>query len=183
MFEELGVADASVPTATAIGTLADGSVSIIALTSKHDFRSAENPRQVSAFRYPRQYGPKSPRFSRGGCISATDQCVYLISGTAAIVGHESAHPYDVSRQTGETLENLGHLCEVLSELPTSCGRLELDRECVLRVYLRDPNDRDFVARELQGRLGDIAGNVVFLNAHICRRELMMEVEAVKVVAK
>jgi chorismate lyase/3-hydroxybenzoate synthase len=182
VFEELGILDATIPTGTAIGNVKSAGMSIIALTSKHDLLSAENPRQVSAFRYPRQYGPKSPKFSRGGCVLAGSDNLFVISGTAAIIGHESVHPYDVGLQTAETLENLDHLCKAISDLRGAGPRLALDNKCVLRVYLRDADDLNLVAGQLQELLGSIASNVVFLNANICRRELMVEIDGASVLS-
>lgn len=179
-FEEHGVFDEAVPTGTAIGTIGASELSIIALSSKHDFRPVENPRQVSAFRYPRQYGPKSPKFSRGGCVSVAEHSLFLISGTAAIVGHESAHPHDTVLQISETLRNLDELCAAMSGLHDG-PRLVLDNECVLRVYLRDSNDLEFVARKLNGMFGSVRSNVVFLHANICRRELMVEIDGVRII--
>lgn len=179
-FEEYSILDDIVPTGTAIGSICDSDLSIVALLSKHGLRAAENPRQVSAFKYPRQYGPKSPKFSRGGCVSIEDHSLFLLSGTAAIIGHESAHPYDVSLQAGETLQNLDQLCKAVSALDKDGRELRLDGECVLRVYLRDPGDRDLVAERLQEVLGGNCSNVVFLHADICRRELMVEIDGVRI---
>lgn len=182
VFEELGILDETVPTGTAVGSVRDSGLSIIALISKHGLYAAENPRQVSAFKYPRQYGPRSPKFSRGGCVSIGNHSLFLLSGTAAIIGHESVHPYDVSLQTGETLENLDQLCKAISGLRSEGPALVLDKECVLRVYLRDPGDRVFVAAQLQELLGITESNAVFLHADICRRELMVEVDGVRVLS-
>lgn len=181
-FDELGIQDDTVPTGTAVGCVQGGGLSIIALLTNNKFQSAENPRQVSAYRYPRQYGPRSPKFSRGGCVSSKDHDLFVISGTAAIIGHESVFPHDVARQTNETLTNLDHLAEALSELGTDDRKLILDRECVLRVYLRDAKDLDFVARQVNDFFGGIEQNVVFLNADICRRELMIEIDGVRVLS-
>jgi chorismate lyase/3-hydroxybenzoate synthase len=179
-FDEHGILDDTVPTGTAIGSIGDSDLSIVALLSKHGLRAAENPRQISAFRYPRQYGPKSPKFSRGGCVSIDDHSLFLLSGTAAIIGHESAHPYDVALQTGETLQNLDQLCKAITALDKGERELVLDRDCVLRVYLRNPDDRDLVAARLQDALGGISSNVVFLHADICRRELMVEIDGARI---
>ena len=179
LFEEFEVFDGTIPTGTTVGTLTSDRLSIIALTSSNECQFAENPRQVSAFHYPRQYGPKSPMFSRGGCIAAEDGCLYLISGTAAIVGHESQHPFDITRQVPETLEILDKLCEGLSGLDVSCRPMQLDRDCVLRVYLREPKNMDLVARELSGLLGETDRNVAFLNGQICRRELEVEIDGAR----
>jgi len=179
-FEKFSIVDKTVPTGTAIGCVREGRLTIIALTSRHDLLSVENPRQVSAFEYPRQYGPRSPKFSRGGCVPAQGHDLLVYSGTAAIVGHKSVHPHDVHLQVGETLENLDHLCKAITALRDEGPALVLDDECVLRVYLRNPGDRDFVAGELLNLLGAIESNVVFLNADICRRELMVEIDGVRV---
>jgi chorismate lyase/3-hydroxybenzoate synthase len=174
-FEEIGIRDNNVPCGTAVGG-SSCDLSIIALASKHEFRSAENPRQVSAYLYPKQYGPKSPKFSRGGCIGGR---VFVLSGTAAIVGHESAHPYETRRQIDETLENLNQLSKALSE-HCEASELLLDRDYALRVYLRDPKDLQHVADRLADQIGINVDNVAFLRADICRRELMVEIDGVKV---
>lgn len=178
-FDELGAGLEIVPAGTATGAAEGGPVSIVALVSKHAFRPAENPRQVSAYKYPRRYGPKSPKFSRGGSVAAGDHYLFLISGTAAVVGHESAHPYETTSQITETLENLERLSSVLSEAATELPRLELDEDCVLRVYLRTPDDYDLVAGILGEALGHIGDNVIFLHSDICRRELMVEIDGTR----
>lgn len=179
LFEELGVLDEMVPAGTAIGSVRESAFTVIALVSKHHFQNVENPRQVSAFRYPPVYGPKSPKFSRAGCVSVADQRLFLISGTAAIVGHESLHAGDVGLQTEETLNNLQGLCDAISAIASPDVRLNLDDETILRVYLRDRRDLDVVAAKLKEVLGSASRNIVFLNADICRRELMVEIDGAK----
>ena len=53
----------------------------------------------------------------------------------------------------------------------------LDADSILRVYVRDRNDRDAVAQSVGQFLGGSFSNVIFLNADICRRELQVEIEA------
>jgi len=182
-FDELGVQDEIVPTGTAIGCVHDCDLSIIALLTNSDFQSTENPRQLSAYRYPRQYGPRSPKFSRGGRVFSGDHDLFVISGTAAIIGHESVFPYESGPQASETLNNLDHLADALSNLSSEDRRLVLDEELVLRVYLREKKDMDIVAEQLKDVFGDIEPNLVFLNADICRRELMIEIDGVKVIGR
>jgi chorismate lyase/3-hydroxybenzoate synthase len=181
-FDTFGLGDLLVPAATAVGSPRACDFTVIALASRHSFRAIENPRQVSAFRYPKDYGPKSPKFSRGGCLVAGHQSLQLISGTAAIIGHESVHEGDTTLQCEETFRNLELLCNAMSQVGEGNSRVELDRDAVLRVYLRDPADRDEVEAGLQDFLGDSSRSVAFLNADICRRELQVEVEAVRVVS-
>ena len=180
-FVEFGICDEVAPTGTAIGTMRDTGLSIIALASRQDLHLAENPRQVSAFRYPRQYGPSSPMFSRGGFVSTDNHRLYLISGTAAVVGHESAHPFEVAPQASETVKNLNVICDAISAAELDGAKLQLDGDSVFRVYLRDPKDFDYVAKTLGSALGHNGVNAVYLQGNICRRELMVEVDAAKAI--
>src|SRR3546814_7777072 len=95
----------ALPAATAIGMLEPGLV-IYFLAGKQPGLPIENPRQVSAFRYPRQYGPKSPSFSRATLIGDGANARLLVSGTASVVGHESLHAGDLTAQLDETMANL-----------------------------------------------------------------------------
>ncbi len=181
-FEQFGIVSPTVPTGTAIGCVRECGLTIVALMSRHNFLCAENSRQVSAFKYPRQYGPKSPRFSRGGWVSTETHNLLILSGTAAIIGHESVHPNNVSMQIGETLTNLDHVCKAISGLCNNGKRLILNDESILRVYLRDAGDLDFVASKLAKSIGNIESTVAFLNAHICRRELVIEIDGVQILS-
>lgn len=179
-FDVAGLTNEMVPAATGIGCVRSAALSVIALASKHDFRSVENPRQVSAYRYPRDYGPRSPKFSRAGCVGVGDQRLILISGTAAIVGHESLHEDDVVMQCTETLNNLRKLGEIIGDLEGLGARARLDGDSIVRVYIRDSGDFDAVARRVGEFLGGGCENVAFLHADICRRELQVEVDASKI---
>jgi chorismate lyase/3-hydroxybenzoate synthase len=178
-FDAAGMTNEMVPAATGIGCIRNANLSVIALASKHDFRKVENPRQVSAYRYPRDYGPRSPKFSRAGCVSLGDQRLILISGTAAIVGHESLHADDVILQCDETLNNLRKLGEIIGEREGLGVSAMLDADSVVRVYIRDSADLEAVAQRIGEFLGGSFDNVAFLHADICRRELQVEIDATK----
>src|SRR6187402_2136105 len=133
------------PAATAIGHHADpGLLQVYLLATDRPGTRVENPRQVSAWRYPRQYGRTPPSFARATLLPADD--VLAISGTAAVVGHASAHAGDVAAQLGETLRNLDILLET-GGMPAG-----FDRLAPLKVYVRHPRDepvvRAFAARLL-----------------------------------
>lgn len=179
-FRESGIDDEHSPTGTGVGMMQKRGLSIIALCSKREFTLAENPRQISAFRYPRQYGPQSPKFGRGGSVLAQDHRLHLLSGTASIVGHESMHPGDTGAQFDETLRNLDSLCDAISEAVDDVPKLILDDQCVLRVYLRNAGDYLAVANNLRDRLGPGASRIAFLHGEICRRELMVEIDGIRV---
>jgi chorismate lyase/3-hydroxybenzoate synthase len=181
-FRAAGIEDAGAPTGTAIGASSDRGLTLIALASRRSTGLTENPRQVSAYRYPRKYGPSSPKFSRGGFVASDRHRLFLISGTAAVIGHESAYPYDAARQTDETLNNLGILCNAVSDLDPAGPTLALDAKCALRVYLRDPEDFAVVKSKLKNTFGRDAPCIAFLQGNICRRELMVEIDGVGVTA-
>ncbi len=101
-----GLTDASRPAASALGRQDHSTVlQVYWLAGNEPGRAIENPRQVSAFHYPRQYGPTPPCFSRAMVVSGG----LLISGTASVLGHTSRHPDDLPAQLDEILRNLASL--------------------------------------------------------------------------
>lgn len=178
-FEACGMTDDVVPAATGIGSARDCNFTVIALATKHDFHNVENPRQVSAYQYPRDYGPRSPKFSRAGCVNIDSQQLLLISGTASIIGHKSMHAGDVELQCEETLANLGKLSEKLAEVGHVDADAILDTESVVRVYIRDPSDLKYVKDRVEKHLGGNSKSVAYLHADICRKELQIEIDAAK----
>ncbi len=135
----------------------------------------ENPRQIAAYHYPRQYGPAAPTFSRAVLIPDP---ALLISGTASIVGHASLHEGDPAAQLDETLANL----DVLLQRAHAGGHFDSARlgpESLLKVYLRPGVDAAAIAQRLRNRLGDDVP-LVILAADICRSELLIEIEAVQI---
>ena len=178
-FEARGMTDEVVPAATGIGSARDSDFTVIALASKHDFHNVENPRQVSAYHYPRDYGPRSPKFSRAGCVSIDGQQLLLISGTASIIGHESMHAGNVELQCEETLANLRKLSEALADVGHVDADAIIDTASVVRVYIRDPKDLQYVRARVETFLGGRSDLVAYLHADICRRELQIEIDAAK----
>jgi len=169
------------PAATAIGT--DGAPShlqLIALCSSEVARTLENPRQTPAWRYPREYGPVPPGFSRGIILDEdTETPRLLASGTASIVGHVSQHIGEVGGQLTESLANLQAL---LAEGSKQSGRNFYMADCeALRVYLRKPIDLP-VAESIITAAGIDRDRVLYLRGDICRRELDVELEGVFVAA-
>jgi chorismate lyase / 3-hydroxybenzoate synthase len=165
------------PAATAIGLPACSppGLCLIALCGAEPGIALENPRQTPAWRYPREYGPVSPGFSRGAVLGRGAEAVLLASGTASIVGHVSLHHGDVLAQLDESLRNLDAL---LAEGEARSGaRFAVDGCRALRVYLRDPAHYPAVAARLQAALG-AALPVRYLHGDICRRELDIELEGV-----
>lgn len=126
----------------------------------------ENPRQVSAWRYPRQYGLASPRFARATILPVHD--ALAISGTAAVVGHASAHRDDLLAQAEEILVNLDALL-ASTHLPAG-----FNARSPLKVYVRHAEDVAAVHALLRQRLPGVP--LLLLQADICRRELLVEID-------
>lgn len=165
---------ASAPAACALGSLG-GPFVLHCLASKTPAEAIENPRQVSAYRYPQQYGPRAPYFSRAALWRGADADVLFVSGTASIVGHETMHRGDVVAQTRETLTNLS---AVLAEAVRHGARgMATLSDLMLKVYVRDPQNTELIRGALVAR-GLDAGAALFLHADICRAELLMEIEAI-----
>jgi chorismate lyase/3-hydroxybenzoate synthase len=169
------------PAATAIGaSAATGRLQLVALCARAPAIALENPRQTPAWRYPREYGPVSPGFSRGALLDAdTDAPRLRASGTARIVGHVSQHVGDAAAQLRESLANLDAL---LAEGGARAGRRFDAAQCeALRVYLRDPADLA-AAQGIVADAGLPSAHVAFLQGDVCRRELAVELEGVFVAA-
>lgn len=176
--DELGLVDHRMCAATAIGTR-DDTFRLMALFAKQPGRSIENPRQISAWQYPRQYGPISPAFARATTVPLngvddTQGLALMVSGTAAVVGHASAYPGDVLAQTNEAMTNVD---AVLAEAQRVTGHAmgTVGANSVVRAYLRQPNHWAEVADVIEQRWPDAA--IMGLQGDVCRAELLVELEA------
>ncbi|MEO5622002.1 MAG: pteridine-dependent deoxygenase [Dokdonella sp.] len=158
------------PAASAIGRQ-DGVrvLQVYGLASRTAGTPVENPRQISAWRYPRQYGPTAPTFARG-MLNTPAQL--LISGTAAVVGHASRHRDDLAAQVAETMANLDSLVQQAGARERSFGP-----HSFLKAYVRDHADAPFVAETVQA-CAPTLGGLLLLGGDICRRELLVEIDGV-----
>jgi enamine deaminase RidA (YjgF/YER057c/UK114 family) len=164
----------NVPAASALGVAAESPLTVYCIASARAPIALENPRQTSAWDYPTQYGPRSPTFARA-CIADDAARTLFISGTASIVGHESAHAGDQCEQTREVLRNIRALVDAANERiggePYALDRLHY------KVYVRQPEHQPSIDRELRQQIGP-AARVLYLQADICRHDLLVEIEAV-----
>lgn len=163
----------AVPAACALGT-PDGPLAIAFLAARTGYIAVENPRQVSAYDYPPEYGPSSPTFARAGVLGLPGGGLLLVSGTAAIVGHRSRHAGDVEAQTRETVANLAAL---VAEANRAAAPARFDpRDLDYIVYLRRAADLAAVQVQLAEQL-PTRGRRLFVEADICRADLLIEIEA------
>jgi len=153
--------DVDLPAASAVGTPGHGLITYF-LAAREPGVQVENPRQVAAYNYPPQYGTKSPSFSRATVWRDT----VFVSGTSSVVGHETIHPGNVGAQLDETLRNieavLGHTGRTLKDVTAA------------KTYIRHPADYDTIAT----RLRDVLPVNLYLQADICRKDLLLEIECV-----
>ena len=147
------------PAASAVGTKGNR-LSIFVLLGKDKGECIENPHQVSAYNYPKQYGTDSPSFSRAYKVNNT----LFISGTASIKGHMTQHPGNLKKQLRETQLRVDSLVEVMTPMH-------------LTAYAKDPEDipqiKEFVELNY-----DTVQSYKIIQADICRNDLMVEIELI-----
>ncbi|MFC0676525.1 pteridine-dependent deoxygenase [Lysobacter korlensis] len=175
----LGTAiEGPLPAATAIGRPRPGAagsrLQVYWLAARVPGTPLENPRQLSAYCYPREYGPQPPSFARA--MLPPGDLPLLLSGTASIVGHRSLHADCVIAQIDETLANFDSLLATArARRPSLPARFGPDSR--LKVYVRDRDELETVAAALDARLGPDVPRIV-LHAAVCRRELRVEIDGV-----
>jgi chorismate lyase/3-hydroxybenzoate synthase len=167
---------AGAPAACAIG-IERGPLTVYFVAAAEAPIPIENPRQVSAYHYPPEHGPRSPTFSRATLTRGPDPTLF-ISGTASVVGHRSEHIGDAAAQTSETFVNLRAVVDAANRtLPAP--RFALER-LAYTIYVREAVDYDRIRRQFLAEVGARSAasqQVVFLKGDICRAELLVEIEA------
>jgi enamine deaminase RidA (YjgF/YER057c/UK114 family) len=172
------------PAATGIGMSIEAViVSLLAIASKHDvcITPINNPLQIAAHLYSQSMlvGLKkeaTPKFERAKMVQIGHHSVCFISGTAAIRGEESMHEMDAAAQTKQTIENINHLISV-----ENCRRHGIMNEprmilSSLRVYYKKLEFLSAVKAEVEKVWHGIP--VLYLQADICRKELLVEIEGI-----
>jgi enamine deaminase RidA (YjgF/YER057c/UK114 family) len=165
----------TVPAACALGSPAGSPLAIYFLAARRPPRMIENPRQTSAYHYPPKFGRHSPIFSRACVWGESRSGRLFVSGTASIVGHETIHRGDVVAQTRETVVNIAALLEEANRI-VGGDRYSLNG-LKLKVYVRNPSDLPAIEATLSELLNP-AASIVYLQADVCREDLLVEIEAV-----
>ncbi len=169
------VTEGQVPAACALGSAPGSPLVMYFLASPVAARALENPRQLSAYRYPTDYGPDSPTFSRAVLATVLGGSCLYTSGTASILGHRTVHAGSAAAQTRESISNVA---ELVAEANRVSGvRRYCMEEMQFKVYVRHAADLDEIRREL-ALLLPASCPIIYLQADICRRDLLMEIEAV-----
>lgn len=165
------------PAATGIGTPIDEpALQVYFLASALPGLDVENPRQVSAWRYPRRYGPKSPLFSRATIMRLNGSSQFLLSGTASIIGHETHHENQVANQLSESLRNVRSLLDEGHRLMGD-AQARLDSDGILKVYIRNPKDFERIRKTLEAEAPAEIPRI-YVQGDICRSSLLTEIDGI-----
>lgn len=168
-----GYARERFPAASAVG-MSEPGLLIYFIAGRTPGVQTENPRQISAYDYPAQYGPRSPSFSRATVVGGE---LVFISGTASVVGHASVHGDSALKQLDETVANLDATLATAAE---RVGRTASVHDLtVAKIYIRGSVD----AHALESRLRETFPSAILLQSDICRRELLLEIEGVAVLSR
>ena len=144
-----------------------------------------NPSQVNAYEYGqevlkgRSAGTGSlknpPQFERGLLVINKEVSTLFISGTASIIGQETIGRGDVAEQTVVSIENLRRVAD-MRRIRNLTGKDDKGKYSLLRVYMQRQDDfgivRDICKEQFKG------SPIVFIEADICRDDLLTEIEAV-----
>jgi len=173
------------PAATGIGMKMDGvKVDFYAVKSENPEAviPIENPDQINPYSYEQKVlkgnilqgksGKQPPQFERA-VLSGNN---LFISGTASIIGQDTIGLGDVEKQTAVTLENILKLYNSnkipRSDGDTSRNAMEL---IILRAYIRYQEDFEKVKAVCEKYFP--GAPVVYIEADICRDDLLVEIEA------
>jgi len=161
------------PAACALGSESGSPLVIYFLASKTAPIAVENPRQISAYRYPQKYGPR-PMFARASVLQESSAAMLFVSGTASIVGHETLHVGDAAAQTHESLVNIEALLDAANRI-VGVARFAIG-SLAYKVYVRHSSDLPIIQAQIASAVGSSV-RIVYLKADICRRDLLVEIEA------
>lgn len=164
-FRSQAISNETFPSASAVGHLTKG-IAICAIVSKHAGVHFSNSLQVEAYRYPRQYGCSSPSFARATSAIINTQNMFFISGTASILGHKTVYKDDLTGQLETTYSNIKHLLKKADKF--------IDSLQTMKVYVRHKRDLPAVQEKLA--IAFPAVDKLFIQADICRDDLLVEIE-------
>jgi enamine deaminase RidA (YjgF/YER057c/UK114 family) len=157
----------SLPTSSAVGVTGNA-LWIYVLAADQGGVHFENPRQIPPYQYSRRYGPRPPCFARATQLES----MLFIGGTASILGEETRHEGDIEGQTRETFANIAVL---ISRATGSSSQRALEWLRCLRVHVLDARDAAVVRTYVDDVAPQVA-DVEFVQAPLCRPELLVEIE-------
>ncbi|WOO42317.1 hypothetical protein [Rubellicoccus peritrichatus] len=160
------------PAASAVGCNGDEVITILIAAKSGKAHHFENPLQCPAYEYPPQYGANAPAFARATSWEKHGSALY-ISGTSSVSGHETAFPLDIDGQLRVTAQNL---YSILNEARMRGVSNDLAKPGWLKAYVRKPHDASKVEAFLAEENWLVDDRFSIVQADICRRELLVEIE-------
>ncbi len=169
------------PAATGIGMKHSGiSLDCIAVKTgdSHKVVAVNNPDQVRPYEYGRVvlHGVQVPQFERALLLSGSNDTTLFVSGTASILGQDTVGIGDIEKQTVITIENIMKLVEASHHNKTGNSPLcDLSSLILLRVYVKNQSDFEKVKNICNSYF--IGAPAVYVEADVCRDNLLVEIEA------
>lgn len=140
-------------------------------------QALENKEQKPAAQYSEKYGSFPPLFSRGVIIDNLGQRLLLASGTASVIGEDS-HFENIYDQTERSILNLRILAGQFNLKGYGIGYgFAWEDIQLLRVYYKKSEDLTKLQTILAKAISPNT-QVSYLQADICRQELLVEMEAI-----
>lgn len=166
------------PAATGIGTRnGNYDLDFYAVKSSPQIQKVglSNPKQQNAYDYQQTFlvgdtlsgqAKKAPLFERAKLLKSDDTMIF-ISGTASIIGQETIGIGDINSQTEVTIKNMQELIPILNELQKT-------RYTYLRAYIKEIKDFEAVRTICESHFPNVS--VSYLQADVCRENLLVEIE-------
>jgi len=169
------------PAATGIG-MKFGGISLDCIAVKtgdsHKILPVNNPDQVKPYEYGQVVlkGVQVPQFERAVLFSGEADTTLFVSGTASILGQDTIGTDDIEKQTVITIENIMKLVEASHHHKTEGSPCcDLSNLILLRVYVKRQSDFERVKKICDSYF--LGAPVVYIEADVCRENLLVEIEA------
>ncbi len=120
-------------------------------------------------------GKKPPLFERGKLVSYTDLNYVFISGTASIKGEKTISVGDVEEQTKITIDNIKELTVKKNMESIGVEGNDTPTYDYVRVYMKNRADFNAVKKIVEQQMN--VKDVIYVEADICRNNLLVEIEA------
>lgn len=179
----------SYPAATGIGMKFGGVIlDFCAVKAENSLKiiAIDNPDQIRPYDYGQQVlkgkpvdgkGIKQPpQFERAVLLNYSHGSTLFVSGTASIIGQDTIGVNDVEKQTEVTIENISRLTDE-KRIGHLTGNSDPDtsRMILLRVYIKNQSDFLKVKAICEHYFPGVPA--VYIEADICRDNLLVEIEA------
>ncbi len=147
--------------------------------------AVQNPDQVNAYEYDQSVleGPRlkgsikhPPQFERALLVASGERRWLHVSGTASVIGQETAGKGDIEIQTRVAIDNIKKVSDISRLNTLVIGKKISDTKFILlRIYTRSQDFINTISRACDKYFPSVPR--IFVGADICRNDLLMEIEA------